>query len=76
MTMLFAQSLSVREDGRDDYSGYCRPASVEGEAMELSFGKSILSGIFLLHNHLSFQSPFLLPMVPQDQQEALLTPSS
>jgi len=44
--------------------------------MELSFGKSVLSGIFLLHNHLSFQSPFLLPMVPQDQQEALLTPSS
>ena len=73
--MLFAQSLSVREDGRDD-SGYCSPASVEGEAMELSFSKSVLSGIFLLHNHLSFQSRFLLPMVPQDQQEALLTPSS
>lgn len=75
MAKLFAQSLSVREDGRDD-SGYCCLASVEGEAMELSFGKSVLSGIFPRHNHLSFQRPFLLPMVPQDQQEPFLTPPS
>lgn len=68
VTTLFAQSLSVRESSRGD-SGL----GFEGQAMELSFGKAILSGIFLLHNHLSFQSPFLPPMVPQVQQEALLT---
>lgn len=48
--------------------------SVKGEAMELSFGKTVLSGISLLDNLLSFQNPFLLLLVPQDHQEPLLAP--
>lgn len=62
VTTLFAQSLS---------QGIMRRilALVEGQAMELSLAKQFCQGSFSC-TIISFQSPFLLPMSPQDQQEA------
>lgn len=70
----FAQSCSAREGGRDGAGHVRLGAQSKGQAMELSFGRTAVSGMPLLDQLLSLQRACLLPLVPPKPPGALLGP--